>query len=126
MPDIALTPEAIMHVRDVDAHLDANTAQPYRDQPLAGHWARVTKVCEEAGEVWAALSKLTGENPRKGVCGTEDELLGELGDTAMAAMCAVQHLTKDTERTQAVLAAAINKAADRVARHATANGRNGS
>ena len=123
---LALSPTAIMYVREVDAHLDANTSQPYRDEPLAGHWARVTKVGEEAGEVWAALSKLTGENPRKGVCGTEDELLGELGDTAMAAMCAIQHLTKDAGRTQAVLAAAINKAADRVARHAAANGRNGS
>ena len=101
---LALSPAAALIVREVDAHLDATTAQPYKDQPLAGDWARVTKVCEEAGEVWQALSKLTGENSRKGVCGTEDELLGELADTAMAAMCAIQHLTKDTERTQAVLA----------------------
>lgn len=113
-----LAPAASYIVREVDAHLDANTSQPYRDQPLAGHWARVTKVCEEAGEVWRALSKLTGENPRKGVCGTEDELLGELADTAMAAICGIQHLTKDTERTQAVLAEAVNKAAERVRKHA--------
>jgi hypothetical protein len=102
-------------VRDVDAHLDANTADAYREQPLAGHWARITKVCEEAGEVWAALSKCTGENPRKGVCGTWDDLLAELGDTASAAWCAVQHVTKDEARTAAVIVAAFEKAHRRVA-----------
>lgn len=101
-------------IRLVDAHLDASTAQAYRDQPLAADWARITKVCEEAGEVWKALSKLTGENPRKGVCGTQDELLGELGDTASAALCAIQHITKDTDVTWAVFIAALAKAIGRV------------
>ena len=101
-------------VRDVDAHLDANTAEAYRQQPLAGHWARITKVCEEAGEVWKALSKLTGENPRKGRCGTEEELLEELGDTASAAWCAIQHITKDEARTAEVIVAALEKAHRRV------------
>lgn len=109
--------------RDVDAHLDANTAEAYREQPLAGHWARVTKVCEEAGEVWKALSKLTGENPRKGVCGTEDELLGELGDTLSAAWCAIQHVTKDEVRTAAVIVAALEKAHRRVGEFAGEAGR---
>jgi NTP pyrophosphatase (non-canonical NTP hydrolase) len=101
-------------VREVDAHLDANTAEAYQLQPLAGHWARVTKVCEEAGEVWKALSKATGENPRKGVCGTWEELLEELGDTASAALCAIQHITKDEADTGAVLVAALAKAHRRV------------
>jgi NTP pyrophosphatase (non-canonical NTP hydrolase) len=108
-------------VRDVDAHLDANTAEPYRRQPLAGDWARITKVCEEAGEVWKALSKATGENPRKGVCGTWDELLEELGDTASAALCAIQHVTKDEARTAAVLVAALEKAHRRVGEFAEAD-----
>jgi NTP pyrophosphatase (non-canonical NTP hydrolase) len=101
-------------VREVDAHLDANTAEAYRKQPLAGHWARITKVCEEAGEVWKALSRLTGENPRKGRCGTEEELLEELGDTASAAWCAIQHITKDEARTAWVIVAALEKAHRRV------------
>ncbi len=105
-------------VRDVDAHLDANTAAPYREQPLAGDWARITKVCEEAGEVWKALSKATGENPRKGVCGTWDELLEELGDTASAALCAIQHITKDEARTADVFVAALEKAHRRVSEFA--------
>ena len=55
--------ELLEAVEIVDAHIDAATGQPYREQPLALTWARVTKVCEESGEVWRALSNLTGENP---------------------------------------------------------------
>lgn len=114
MSDHLTLAELLEAVEMVDAHIDAATAEEYRAQPLAADWARVTKVCEEAGEVWAALSKLTGENPRKGVCGTRGELLGELGDTAMAAICAIQHLTKNTDETWAVFSAALLKARGRV------------
>lgn len=107
-------PDLLEAVEIVDAHLDANTAPDYLTQPLALDWARVTKVCEEAGEVWAALSKYTGENPRKGKCGSLDDLLGELGDTASAAICAIQHLTKDTGQTWGVVSAALAKARSRV------------
>ena len=112
--------ELLEAVEIVDAHIDAATGPDYRAQPLALDWARITKVCEEAGEVWRALSKLTGENPRKGVCGTEAELLGELGDTASAAICAIQHVTKDTGQTWAVVSAALVKARQRVNEHAGA------
>jgi NTP pyrophosphatase (non-canonical NTP hydrolase) len=110
--------ELLDTVEIVNAHLDSAVSPEYQAQPLAHRWARVTKVCEEAGEVWRALSKLTGENPRKGVCGTEDELLGELGDTASAAICAIQHITGDTDATWAVVSAALVKARQRVAEHA--------
>jgi NTP pyrophosphatase (non-canonical NTP hydrolase) len=109
--------ELLQAVEIVDAHIDSATSPQYREQPLALDWARVTKVCEEAGEVWRALSKMTGENPRKGVCGTEDELLGELGDTVSAGLCAIQHLTKDTEATWAVVSAALAKARHRASEH---------
>jgi NTP pyrophosphatase (non-canonical NTP hydrolase) len=115
--------ELLEAVEIVDAHIDAATGQPYREQPLALTWARVTKVCEESGEVWRALSNLTGENPRKGICGSESDLLEELADTASAAICAIQHLTKDTAETWAVVSATLIKARSRVAEHAeTANG----
>ena len=107
-------PEFLDAVEAVDAHIDAHTGSHYLDQPLARDWTRVTKVCEESGEVWRALSKYTGENPRKGVCGTLDELLGELGDTASAAICAIQHLTKDTGLTWEVVSAALDKAVHRI------------
>jgi NTP pyrophosphatase (non-canonical NTP hydrolase) len=101
-------------VEIVDAHIDARQPDRYQAQPLAQDWSRVTKVCEEAGEVWRALSNLTGENPRKGVCGTQDELTGELGDTVVAALCAIQHITKDRQRTAAILHDALAKAHGRV------------
>lgn len=114
--------ELLEAVKIIDAHIDANTGTDYLAQPLALTWARVTKVCEEAGEVWAALSKLTGENPRKGVCGTEDELLGELGDTVSAGLCAIQHVTKNPAVTWAVVSAALIKARRRVAEYAAPAG----
>lgn len=120
MPDDNLTlTELLDAVALVDAHIDAATAADYRAQPLAAHWARVTKVCSEAGEVMDALSAWTGENPRKGVCGTLDDLLGELGDTVSAGLCAIQHLTKDTGQTWDVVSAALIKARKRVAEHAS-------
>jgi NTP pyrophosphatase (non-canonical NTP hydrolase) len=103
-------------VEVVDTWLDSDVSPDYRAQPLAHDWARITKVCEEAGEVWRALSKETGENPRKGVCGTEDELLGELGDTVCAGLFAIQHRTKDTTRTLAIVATALAKARERAER----------
>jgi len=118
MPDPLTLCELLNAVEIVDAHIDAATGPDYLAQPLALRWARVTKVCEEAGEVWRALSKMTGENPRKGVCGTEAELLCELGDTVSAGMCAIQHLTKDVFATWAIVSAALIKARGRVSEHA--------
>jgi hypothetical protein len=103
-------------VETANEWLDGDVSPEYRAQPLAHMWARVTKVCSEAGEVMDALSALTGENPRKGVCGTKDELLGELGDTASAAILAIQHLTGDTAETWAVVSAAVAKVARRAER----------
>jgi hypothetical protein len=106
--------DALAIIELVDAYLDSSASGDYREQPLAQDWARITKVCEEAGEVWKEWSRYTGENPRKGLCGSEAELLGELADTAAAAMLAIQHVTKDRARTWAVVAAALLKAQSRV------------
>lgn len=51
-------------VAEVDALLDENVAEVYKDQPLAQHWARVAKAGEEAGEAVDALIAWTGQNPR--------------------------------------------------------------
>lgn len=106
--------EALAAVTLIDAHLDSAASPEYLAQPLAQRWARVTKPCEEAGEVWKALSRWTGENVRKGVCCTEDDLLGELGDTVSAALAAIQHLTKDSAATWGVVSAALAKACGRI------------
>jgi hypothetical protein len=102
-------------VERVDAYLDSSASPEYRAQPLAQDWARVTKVCEEAGEVWQEQSRRTGENSRKGQCGSDEELIAELADTVSAGMCAIQHVTKDPARTWAIVAAALLKANSRIA-----------
>lgn len=100
----------------VDAFLDENAPQAYLDSDTAMLWRRVTKVCEESGEVWKALSRATGENPRLGVSGGMDDVLGELGDTALAALLAIQHVLKDPDATWAQLLVAARKARNRAAR----------
>jgi hypothetical protein len=90
--------------------LDGAVAETYQGQPLAQDWARVAKVMEEAGEAIAALIACTGQNPRKGVCGTQDDMLSELADTAMTAIFGIQHFTKDARQTWAIVSAAMAKA----------------
>jgi phosphoribosyl-ATP pyrophosphohydrolase len=113
--------ELLQAVAVIDDYLDSHRNPEYIEQPLANDWARVTKICEEAGEVWLALSKRTGENYRKGVCGSEEELLGELADCVSAALCGIQHRTKDIAATWAVVSSAFLKARDRINANAAAD-----
>jgi NTP pyrophosphatase (non-canonical NTP hydrolase) len=83
----------------MDADLDGEVPERYRDQPLAQDWARVAKVTEEAGEAIDALIGMTGQNPRKGEYGTRDDLLTELADVALTGLYAIQHFTKDADDT---------------------------
>lgn len=97
-------------------YLNGNVPAYYKDNKLANDWRRITKVCEEAGEVWEALSKATGDNPRKPHTGNYDDVLKELGDVAFAAICAIYHITDDTELTGEVLDAAAMKAKSRISK----------
>lgn len=54
---------------------------------------RLGKVGVENGEMLQAVEAWTGENPRKGVCGTHNDVVKELLDCASAALCAVEHMT---------------------------------
>ena len=56
-------------------------------------WRRVSKASMEANEALDALSGLVGENPRKGVYATQEDVIRELLDTATAALGAVEHMT---------------------------------
>jgi len=69
--------------------IDAPNA--HRD-PEAQAWARLAKVGEEAGEVVAAFIGATGQNPRKGVTHTLEDVTEELLDVALTALAAVEHL----------------------------------
>lgn len=97
-------------VTAVDRFLDEHVSAIYKEQPLARDWARVAKVQEEAGEAVAELILLTGQNPRKPQDDKAYErLLAELGDTALAAVYAIQHFTKDAVLTEKILWEAQNK-----------------
>ncbi|WP_220458004.1 MazG-like family protein [Actinotalea sp. JY-7876] len=61
--------------------------------PEAITWGRLAKISEEHGEVIAAYIGATGQNPRKGVTHTLDDVAQELLDVAVTALCAYEHIT---------------------------------
>lgn len=69
--------------------IDAGNAQ--RD-PEAVTWGRLAKLSEETGEVVAAYIGMTGQNPRKGVTHTLQDVFDELLDVAVTALGAAEHL----------------------------------
>jgi NTP pyrophosphatase (non-canonical NTP hydrolase) len=87
-------------VTAITAWLDnANPADPHED------CMRVLKLVEEAGEAAAAYIGMVGQNPRKGVTHTREDLLNELADVAITALCAIQHFTQDPDETRDVVMA---------------------
>ena len=90
-------------VKWMDADFDDNVSQIYKDQPLAQDWARLAKVVEEHGEAVRELITTTGRNPRKPTEDRHQEMLIESADTAMSAIYAIQHFTKDIRETREVL-----------------------
>lgn len=63
----------------------------HRD-PEAVTWGRIAKIQEEAGETVAAFIGATGQNPRKGLTHSTDDVVKELLDCAVTALGAVEHL----------------------------------
>ena len=55
------------------------------------------KLSEEVGEVAQAVIGVTGQNPRKGVTHTWDDVQGELCDVVITALVALRMLTPDTQ-----------------------------
>ncbi|GAA5007919.1 hypothetical protein GCM10025734_49450 [Kitasatospora paranensis] len=58
---------------------------------------RILKLSEEVGEVAAAVIGATGQNPRKGVTHSWDDVRSELCDVMITAMVALRTLTPDAE-----------------------------
>jgi hypothetical protein len=92
-----------MIIQRLDDYLDSQVSQPYKDQPLAQDWARISKIGEEFGEVIDAFIGTTGQNPRKGVFGSEDDVDNELVDVILTAILALQHRTKDIHTTALII-----------------------
>lgn len=111
----SVSADVLAMTEQIDAWLDAGMAEEYKASGLALRWLRVAKCAGEAGEVIEALTTMTGGNPRKPAVGTEDDLLGELADVYLTALCAIQHVTKDRDRTRAVIGAVFAKVMARVA-----------
>ncbi|GLY82053.1 MazG-like family protein [Actinoallomurus iriomotensis] len=64
---------------------------------------RIMKISEELGEVTQAYIGFTGQNPRKGKTHTKDDVLKELADVTVTALCAIQHFTQDPTETEKVI-----------------------
>ncbi|MFF5299908.1 MazG-like family protein [Streptomyces sp. NPDC013161] len=71
------------------------------NRPLDGRedlLLRMLKLSEEVGEVAQAVIGVTGQNPRKGVTHTWDDVQGELCDVVITALIALRTLTPDTQQ----------------------------
>ncbi|HEV2639634.1 MAG TPA: MazG-like family protein [Actinocrinis sp.] len=71
---------------------------------------RLMKLSEEVGEVAEAVIGVTGQNPRKGVTHTWDDVNAELCDVILTAMVALTTLTPDARQ---VFAQRLGYVADR-------------
>lgn len=89
---IVPTGELGQHVAKISRWMDESESyQGISDE--AALWRRCMKTSEEVGEVFEAISGTLGENPRKGVTHTEDDIIEELLDVALAALGAIEHMT---------------------------------
>lgn len=64
-------------------------------------WGRLAKIAEEHGEAIAAFIGATGQNPRKGVTHSMQDVRDELLDVAVTALAAYEHL--DAHRGRALI-----------------------
>lgn len=63
--------------------------------PDADRLLRIMKISEEVGEVSQAVIGVLGQNPRKGVTHTWEDVHAELSDVILTAMVALSTLTPD-------------------------------
>jgi NTP pyrophosphatase (non-canonical NTP hydrolase) len=68
---------------------------------------RILKLTEEAGEASAAWIGLLGQNPRKGVTHTREDVAAELADVAFTALVAIESLGLDAQATLDACAAKV-------------------
>ncbi|MGW3091897.1 MazG-like family protein [Streptomyces sp. NPDC001102] len=83
---------------DVWSAVDALWTWLDGEQPHGGREGlllRVLKLSEEVGEVAQAVIGVTGQNPRKGVTHTWEDVQGELCDVVITALVALRTLTPD-------------------------------
>jgi NTP pyrophosphatase (non-canonical NTP hydrolase) len=74
---------------------------------LAEMTAQMLKLSEEAGEVAAAWIGYLGQNPRKGVTHTLEDVFSELADVVITAKVAIARLGGDPDAEEARKAAVM-------------------
>jgi hypothetical protein len=79
-------------IAEISEFLDANTSPAFQKNATLGLYGRVAKVAEESGEAMSALIGFTGQNPRKGYSNTAEDVVKELLDVALTALCAIEHI----------------------------------
>jgi NTP pyrophosphatase (non-canonical NTP hydrolase) len=72
---------------------NASTLPPETEKLL-----RLMKLSEEVGEVTQAVIGVTGQNPRKGVTHTWQDVQSELCDVILTAMVALTTITPDARK----------------------------
>lgn len=70
---------------------------------------QLMKITEEAGEVTAAYIGMTGQNPRKGVTHTAEDVAAELCDVILAAATALHRFAPDPAQTLDAHAARVGR-----------------
>ncbi len=80
-------------VRNARAWLDA--ANGTSEHELT---CRILKVTEEAGEAAGAWIGVLGQNPRKGVTHSREDVAAELADVAITALVAIESLGFDARQ----------------------------
>lgn len=81
-------------IERITGQLDARSTLPPDMEKLL----RIMKLTEEAGEVTQAVIGTLGQNPRKGVTHTWDDVQAELCDVMFTAMVALSTLTPDARK----------------------------
>ncbi|MFE4513724.1 MazG-like family protein [Kitasatospora sp. NPDC056783] len=79
-------------------HLVAWLDEQGTQSPQEERLLRILKLSEEVGEVGAAVIGATGQNPRKGVTHTWEDVQHELCDVVFSALVALRTLTPDAAR----------------------------
>jgi NTP pyrophosphatase (non-canonical NTP hydrolase) len=105
-----MTADLWQHIHNALTWID--TTNPRTDHETA---MRLLKLVEEAGEVASAYIGMTGQNPRKGVTHTRQDVADELCDVAITALVALATITGDTRTAQAALDRHLAKQAPRFA-----------
>ena len=91
MTDDTHRPDLWTSVDDLWTRLEATREHTGREGVLL----RILKLSEEVGEVAEAVIGATGQNPRKGVTHTWDDVQSELCDVVITALVALRTLTPE-------------------------------